>query len=120
MNQATRSPTGQPKRDTSEGTALDVLIPGELPVRPAVAVLHPLLGALHDDRVADVGHAVEPLREVEGDVDAAVRDVASALVADRPGGGVDVLAAPRDALRELDLGAVAVRGVDGHAVGGGV
>src|SRR5262245_9262517 len=93
----------------AERAALEVLFPAHVPVGPAVAPVELLLGALDDHRVAEMGDAVQPLGVLVGDVDAAVRDVAVALVRDRPRRGVDVLPVPGEALRPVHLRAVPAR-----------
>src|SRR6266511_1321668 len=61
--------------------ALGVLLPGGVPVGPAVGPGQALLGALDHDRIADVREVPQPVGVLRRDVGAAVRHVALALVA---------------------------------------
>src|SRR4051812_35387632 len=88
--------------------ALRELAPTDVPRRPAVAVRQFVPGAPDGDRIADQGLVEQPAGVLGRHVDAAVRDVARALGTGRPGRGVDVLATPGEALRELDVGDVAL------------
>src|SRR5581483_11940980 len=71
----------------------------------------------HVDDVAPPGEVEEPLGAGGADVDAAVRDVALALGALRPGGGVDVRAAVRQPGGPGDSAVVAVGRVAGNPDG---
>src|SRR5699024_9740071 len=91
-----------------------------VPVALAVEVPELPAGAVHDDeRVAVTGVVVVPGRVLGAEVDAAVGDVAHALIGDGPGGGVDEDAVVAQAHAVVDHRVVAA-GVAGQSPGRGV
>src|SRR5262249_25546843 len=68
--------------------ALDVVLPGHVPRRPAVALRDVPGRAAHGDRVTDEAVAEEPMCVRRSDVHASVTDVHVALRIDRPWRGV--------------------------------
>src|SRR4051812_42083451 len=86
--------TGRPAVGSLEGGVRRPLVPRDRPVVD-VAVDRRQGRAdrvLHLDDVAGLGEVEEPGRAVGGEVDAAVRNVARALLTHRPGRGVHELA----------------------------
>src|ERR1700721_992733 len=96
---------------------------GELDL-PVVGAVVPGVGAAagvgHHDGITGVEVIEEPFRIGRADVDAAMTDVALALVIHRPWSAVDEVAAVIEADSELDRCLVSVRRVDRNAVGRGI
>ncbi len=95
-------------------------VPADVPVAVPVGLGQHRPGTGHLDDVAAAEVLVEPAGVRRRDVQAPVRDVASALLAHRPGRGVHEDARVAQPRGVLDVGAVAARGVDRHPVGRGV
>src|ERR1700741_1371140 len=92
------------------------LLPRDVPVAEPVGWFELRGGVVDRDDVAVAEVVVEPPAGLGAEVDAAVGDVAAALVGDRPWGGGDENAAVGHAHRERDLLVVAERGVRRQAV----
>src|SRR5215207_6907522 len=101
---------GSGKRASDAGVSRPPLLPWNVPVAQAVGARQCRSDGVDDlDDVATFGVVVEPHCIARTDVEAAVADIAAALAAHRPRGGMHIDAAVGHLRCPLDLETVALR-----------